>query len=245
MNQDEFNALSSSLLSLKDVLAKNVPSADALCEAASAAMANLSSKTFDVSSLVMSFTQKYQDTKMPSVSPALISAAQVAAESIAKQMSMQEEMSLHISDSLSSLIAVSEKNTESIRNLAQSLEESLRMPAFTDSLSNDDSICIPGSLADALAEADDSLELPAKSADGIVRIDKTRPDLFWKILSLVLTVLMMLQTAYYNTSNSALSEQQHEELMLEECQQTEYLHQMCDMLSDQLSEEPTTMPEQE
>ena len=95
-------------------------------------------------------------------------------------------------------------------------------------------IDLPEQLSEFVNAVDNTIELPQSDSENLIRIEKTNPDVFWKIISMLLTIIGIIIPIYLNAADTKLSEQQHAEIMQleqkhhdenmrEECKQTDYL----------------------
>ena len=103
-------------------------------------------------------------------------------------------------------------------------------------------IDLPEQLSEIVNAIDDTLELPQHDLNNIVRIDKTNTDKFWKVISLLVTIIGIIVPIYLDATNTKLSEQQHAESMRleqrhhdeyirEESKQTDYLKKIAENVS--------------
>lgn len=75
-------------------------------------------------------------------------------------------------------------------------------------------------LADMVKQVDSSVQFPDSDNQNSVRIKKTNTDTFWQVVSILIAIIALLQSAHYHNIDAISSSQDHAELVQEEKAQT-------------------------
>lgn len=150
------------------------------------------------------------------------SGMQVALKTLSDTLQASSYKDLVASSGTSVLSSVT-KNLSSLN--IDSLSETVLDSAAILNTENDsqDFIELDKSLTDIIKEIDESIQLPIPDNQGNTRIEKTNWDLFLQVISIVLAIISILQTAYYHnieTVSSTQDQANHAELLQEEKKQT-------------------------
>lgn len=119
----------------------------------------------------------------------------------------------------SSVISDLNLTTSAISNMA-SVAEKIFEDTYTSD-NTDDCIELEKSVADIVKQIDESIELPNPNKENKVQIEKSNSEVFWQVISIILTIITILQAAYYHNADAVSSAQDHAELMQEEILQTQ------------------------
>lgn len=107
---------------------------------------------------------------------------------------------------------------QAVASVAKSALESSELRVCLDD--SEEYIDLAKPLADMVKQVDSSVQFPDADDQNTIRIKKTNTESFWQVVSLILAIIAILQTAYYHNVDTVSSAQDQAELMQEEELQT-------------------------
>ena len=107
---------------------------------------------------------------------------------------------------------------KAVASVAKSALESSESHIFLDD--SEEYINLSKPLADMVKQVDSSIQFPDADDQNTVRIKKTNTESFWQVVSLILAIIAILQTAHYHNVDAVSSAQDQAELIQEEELQT-------------------------
>ena len=134
-------------------------------------------------------------------------------------------------------------------DIASTFASNLENISISSESESNDYIDLPEPVAELISDIDDSIELPSPNSNQVIRIDKSNRDTLFAVLGLLLSIFSLFYSMFSDNASTALSKQQHaeriqqsedqhEELMLEEQRQTELLEKIYNALDSMLHNNP-------
>ena len=117
--------------------------------------------------------------------------------------------------------SVSSNTIQTLFEDSVSVLHSLQSESDFDSV---DKIELSEPLADFISGIDSSLDFSPSEDSKVMKIEKSdNSEKFFNVLNMIFAIITILLTIYFDQTNTALSEQQHADLMYEQQQQTDEL----------------------